>query len=108
MASYRQLEPPSLDERHTAERQRAGLRRVAHALGVHLADALEDVVPQVPVPVLVLRGDQDRLCREEWARELADLAPDGRFVPVPGAHSFVWTAPAAWSGPVEDLARQVP
>jgi pimeloyl-ACP methyl ester carboxylesterase len=104
----RELELPSLDEQHVSERQRAGLRRVAHALGVHLADALEDVVPQVPVPVLVLRGDQDRLCTEEWARELAELAPDGRFVAVPGAHSFVWTAPGAWSDPVERLVRELP
>ena len=102
-----ELEPPSLDEQHTPERQRAGLRRVRHALTAHLADALEDVVPHVPVPVLVLRGDRDRLCTEEWARELADLAPDGRFVPVPGAHSFVWTAPAAWSDPIRRLAEEV-
>ncbi len=102
------LEPPSLDAQHTAERQRAGLRRVRHALSAHLADALEDVVPQVRVPVLVLRGDQDRLCTQAWARELATLAPDGRFCAVPGAHSFVWTAPDAWSAPIERLARELP
>ncbi|MGY1593883.1 alpha/beta fold hydrolase [Geodermatophilus sp. SYSU D00708] len=101
-----ELEPKSLDEQHTPERQRAGLRRVRHALRVHLADALEDVVPQVPVPVLVLHGDQDRICTQAWARELSDLAPDGRFRAVPGAHSFVWTAPAAWSEPIERLARE--
>jgi pimeloyl-ACP methyl ester carboxylesterase len=102
------LEPPSLDAQHTSERQRAGLRRVRHALSAHLADALEDVVPQVQVPVLVLRGDQDRLCTQAWARELAALAPDGRFGAVPGAHSFVWTTPGAWSGPIERLARELP
>ena len=102
------LEPPSLDAQHTTERQRAGLRRVRHALSAHLADALEDVVPQVRAPVLVLRGDQDRLCTQAWARELATLAPDGRFCAVPGAHSFVWTAPDAWSAPVERLARELP
>jgi pimeloyl-ACP methyl ester carboxylesterase len=102
------LEPPSLDAQHTSERQRAGLRRVRHALSAHLADALEDVVPQVQVPMLVLRGDQDRLCTPAWARELAALAPDGRFCAVPGAHSFVWTTPGAWSGPIERLARELP
>ena len=102
------LEPPSLDAQHTSERQRAGLRRVRHALSAHLADALEDVVPQVQVPVLVLRGDQDRLCTQAWARELAALAPDGRFCAVPGAHSFVWTTPGAWSSPIERLARELP
>ena len=101
-------ELPSLDEQHVSGRQRAGWRRVRHALRAHLADALEDVVPQVPVPVLVLHGDQDRLCTDEWARELAGLARDGRFCAVPGAHSFVWTAPETWSGPIERLAREVP
>ncbi|MBW8765533.1 MAG: alpha/beta hydrolase [Geodermatophilales bacterium] len=101
-----ELEPKSLDEQHTAERQRAGLRRVRHALKVHLDDALEDVVPKVRVPVLVLYGDQDRICTEHWARQLSKLAPDGRFTTVPGAHSFVWTAPSAWSGPIEQLARE--
>ena len=101
------LELPSLDEQHTSERQRAGWRRVRHALKVHLADALEDVVPHVQVPVLVLHGDQDRLCTDEWARELAGLAPDGRFRAVPGAHSFVWTTPDAWSAPIERLTREV-
>jgi pimeloyl-ACP methyl ester carboxylesterase len=101
-------ELPSLDEQHVSERRRAGWRRVRHALEVHLADALEDVVPQVPVPVLVVHGDQDRLCTEAWARELAGLAPDGRFCAVPGAHSFVWTTPEAWSGPIEQLALELP
>jgi pimeloyl-ACP methyl ester carboxylesterase len=103
-----ELEPKSLDEQHTPERQRAGLRRVRHALRVHLADALEDVVPRVPVPVLVLHGDQDRICTHAWARELSELAPDGRFHTVPGAHSFVWTTPGAWSTPIERLARDLP
>ena len=58
--------------------------------------------------MLVLHGDQDRLCTEAWARELAGLAPDGRFCAVPGAHSFVWTTPDAWSGPIQRLARELP
>jgi pimeloyl-ACP methyl ester carboxylesterase len=103
----RAFELPELDEQHTPDRQRAGWRRVGHALKVHLADHLEDVVPRVPVPVLVLHGDQDRICTEEWAWQLSELAPDGRFRSVPGAHSFVWTSPAAWSEPIERLAREV-
>jgi pimeloyl-ACP methyl ester carboxylesterase len=103
-----ELEPASLDEQHAPERKRASLRRVRHALTAHLDDALEDVVPQVPVPVLVLYGDRDRLCTEQWARQLSELAPDGRFRTLPGAHSFPWTAPGAWSGPIERLAGEAP
>ena len=102
-----ELEPPDLDEQHAPERRRASLRRVRHALKQHLDDALEDVVPRVAVPVLVLYGDRDRLCTEAWARHLGEQAPDGRFETLPGAHSFVWTAPDAWSAPIERLARGV-
>ena len=102
-----ELEPPDLDEQHAPERKRASLRRVRHALGVHLADRLEDVVPKIPVPVLVLHGDADRLCTREWAQQLSERAPDGRFQALPGAHSFPWTAPAAWSAPIERLALEV-
>ena len=101
------LEPSDLADAHRPERRRAGMRRVVHAVRAHLADRLEDVVPQVRVPVLVVHGADDLLCTEEWARCLGDLAPDGRFASVPGAHSFVWTAPDAWSGPIRGLAEEV-
>ena len=100
-------EPIDLADVHRPERKRAGIPRVLLALRAHLADRLEDVVPDVQVPVLVLYGDQDLLCTEEWARSLCDRAPDGRFCTVPGAHSFPWTAPRAWSEPVRRLAEEV-
>ncbi|MGY1785047.1 alpha/beta fold hydrolase [Geodermatophilus sp. SYSU D00698] len=100
-------EPPDLDEAHRPERQRAGTRRVLHAVRAHLADRLEDVVPRLAVPVLVLHGADDLLCTAEWARALCRLARDGRFASVPGAHSFVWTHPGAWSGPLRRLAGEV-
>jgi pimeloyl-ACP methyl ester carboxylesterase len=99
-------EPPDLDEVHRPERQRAGTRRVLHAVRASLADPLEDVVAHVPVPVLVLHGTDDLLCTEEWARSLCRLARDGRFLSLPGAHSFPWTHPAAWSAPVRRLVER--
>ncbi|WP_169063719.1 alpha/beta fold hydrolase [Geodermatophilus dictyosporus] len=55
---------------------------------------------------MVLHGADDLLCTEEWARSLCRLARDGRFVSLPGAHSFPWTHPAAWSAPVRRLAER--
>jgi pimeloyl-ACP methyl ester carboxylesterase len=78
-----------------------------HLLRAHLRDLLEDVVPRLRGPVLVLLGQQDQLCTEQWARELADLAEDGRLVTVPGPHTFVWRDPAVWSEPIRDLATKV-
>jgi pimeloyl-ACP methyl ester carboxylesterase len=100
-------EPDDLDQQHEPERKRAGLPRVLHTLRVHLRDRLEDVVPRVDAPLLVLHGEDDQLCTEAWARRLAELAPRGRFTSVPGPHSFPWTHPAAWSGPILELTREV-
>jgi len=100
-------EPADLDEQHEPERKRAGIRRVLHTLRVHLRDRLEDVVPRVGVPLLVLHGERDQLCSEEWARALAAAAPDGRFASMPGPHSFPYTHPEAWSEPIRRVAEEL-
>jgi pimeloyl-ACP methyl ester carboxylesterase len=97
-------EPPGLTGSHVREWRRAGLRGLVHLVRVHLRDRIEEVVPALHVPVLVLRGDQDRLTTPDWARRLAESARCGRYREVPGAHSFPWADPVAWSEPVRDLA----
>jgi pimeloyl-ACP methyl ester carboxylesterase len=44
-----------------------------------------------PVPVLLLAGDRDLSTPLEWARQEAELAPQGRLVVVPGAGHSVQT-----------------
>jgi pimeloyl-ACP methyl ester carboxylesterase len=95
---------PGLSESHRPEWRRAGFGQLVHLLRAHLRDHLEEVVPRLRGPVLVLLGRQDRLCTEQWARDLADLAEDGRLVTVPGPHTFLWRDPAAWSEPIRELA----
>jgi pimeloyl-ACP methyl ester carboxylesterase len=73
-------------------------------VSVHLRDHLEDTVGCVRCPVLVLRGEQDKVSTESWARQLAARAADGRFIAVPGPHTFVWAYPAAWCAPIRQLA----
>jgi dihydropteroate synthase len=99
-------EPPGLTESHIREWRRAGLRALVHLVRVHLRDRIEEAVPALRAPVLVLRGAQDRLTTTEWARGLAESARYGRYREVPGAHSFLWGDPAVWSDPVRELARE--
>jgi pimeloyl-ACP methyl ester carboxylesterase len=75
-----------------------------HLLRAHLRDHLEDVVPRLRGPVLVMLGEQDGMCTEAWARHLAGLVADGRLVTVPGPHTFLWRDPASWREPVHELA----
>lgn len=100
-------EPDGLTESHVPEWRRAGVRRLGHLVRAHLRDRLEDAIVDVGAPVLILRGREDRLLTRRWAHELAARAGDGTVVEVPGAHTFPWADPAAWSRSVRDLAERV-
>lgn len=97
-------EPPGLTGSHLREWRRAGVRGLVHLVRVHLRDRIEESVPALTVPVLVLRGVDDRLSTAEWARGLAAAAQAGRYQELPGAHTFLWADPGSWSAPVRQLA----
>jgi hypothetical protein len=46
----------------------------------------------------------DGLSTPDWARRLTAIVPDGEYVELPGAHTFPWLDPRAWSQPVRDFA----
>ena len=98
---------PGLEASHLPEWKRAGPRGIAHLIKVHLDDRLEEQVAQLSMPVLALRGEQDRLSTDKWMNDLAGAAPNGEWVTVPGAHAFVWMYPDAWSAPLRRLAERV-
>jgi pimeloyl-ACP methyl ester carboxylesterase len=98
---------PGLEQSHAPEWKRAGPRGVAHLIRVHLRDRLEDQVARLPMPVLSLRAQGDRLSTETWMDDLAEAAPQGEWVPMPGAHAFVWLYPDAWSAALRRLAERI-
>ncbi|MFE9651820.1 alpha/beta fold hydrolase [Micromonospora sp. NPDC006431] len=98
-------EPPGLTESHWPEWRRAGLRRLVHLVRAHLRHVMEEPLARLTVPLLVLRGEQDRLSTRQWARHLANIVPSGQFVELPGAHTFPWLDPQAWSEPVRRFAE---
>ena len=56
------------------------LRQARHALD----DRIEERLPQIDVPALVVRGAHDPLCPHRWAQEAAALLPQGRLVTIAG------------------------
>jgi pimeloyl-ACP methyl ester carboxylesterase len=99
---------PGLEESHAPEWKRAGPRGIAHLLRVHLRDRLEEQVANLPMPILALRAEGDRLSTRRWMEELVDVAAKGEWVSMPGAHAFVWLYPHAWSAPLRELAERAP
>jgi pimeloyl-ACP methyl ester carboxylesterase len=99
-------ESPGLEATHVPEWKRAGPVGIGHLLKVHLADRLEDQVARLVVPSLALRATGDRLSTDEWMDELA-AGSDSDWEHVPGAHTFVWNHPDAWSEPLRRLGQRV-
>jgi pimeloyl-ACP methyl ester carboxylesterase len=101
-------EPPGLIRSQLPEWRRSGARRLAYLVRVHRAHVLDEPVARLRVPVLVVRGRDDTLSTAQWGRRLAAQAADGTYVELPGAHSFPWRAPAAWSDPIRAFTDRLP
>jgi 2-hydroxy-6-oxonona-2,4-dienedioate hydrolase len=57
------------------------------------ADHIEDRLPLIDAPALVIRGGRDPLVPRRWAEYCANLLPNGRFVELPGvAHAACYSA----------------
>jgi pimeloyl-ACP methyl ester carboxylesterase len=87
--------PRSLDPITWGEYRRSGYWRVLRTFHYSLKDHIEDHLPQIEVPVLIVRGECDPICKADWAERLTQLVPRGRLVQIPKvAHTLVYTAPA--------------
>ena len=74
--------------------RRCGVRRFVRTFGYALEDRIEDKLPHVRVPALVVRGGLDTIVPQRWAEEVTRLLPRGRLVVIPGAaHTVNYNAP---------------
>ena len=88
------LERPSLAPAHVRDYWHAGIPRALATFRLSLADRIEEQLPRVQAPTLVVRGARDRIVPGRWAREAAALLPRGRYAEVPGGpHCVNYTTP---------------
>jgi hypothetical protein len=60
-----------------------------------VTDHIEDRLPRIEVPALVVRGSNDPVVSAKWAEQAARLLPRGRLVVIPdGAHALNLDSPA--------------
>ncbi len=78
-----------------------GLRPLLKTFRYAIEDPIEEKLPSVRVPALVVRGSWDPIVTQRWVEDVADLLPMGRLVVIPdGPHTLVHNRPL-------DLARVV-
>ena len=73
-------EPPSLLLVELLDLLAAGPLRSLRTFRHAAEDRIEEKLPVLRAPTLVLHGGRDPIVPERWAREVAGLLPDGRLV----------------------------
>jgi pimeloyl-ACP methyl ester carboxylesterase len=72
----------------------AGLIGIARTLRYGLLDPIEEKLPLLTVPTLVVRGEHDAVAPLDWVKLVADLIPSARYVVVRGAcHAINYSCP---------------
>ena len=90
-------EPRSLGPISTRDYWNAGLRRAWATMKIALRDRIEDKLPRIQAPTLVVRGTRDPLVPHAWAERAARLLPRGTLGEIPGApHTINYSAPDAF------------
>lgn len=74
---------------------RCGPRVMWQSFHYMMKDHIEDKLPDVAVPVLVVRGSRDTIASQQWVEKMVCLLPDGRLAVIPGAPHAVNNGAAA-------------
>jgi 2-hydroxy-6-oxonona-2,4-dienedioate hydrolase len=103
-------ERPSLAVAHARDYYEAGLRRAWRTFQHALDDPIEDKLPLVHAPTLVLRGARDPIVPQAWIEQATALLPRGRMTVIPGGpHVVNYTTPLEFSRLVRGfVAREIP
>ncbi len=97
-------EPMRLVAIAAADDVAVGLRGLVALARAALDDRIEERLPLIEQPTVVVRGGADEFVSPEWAEQVASLLPDGRLVVVPGEpHAVHFTRPATVAGVVREL-----
>jgi pimeloyl-ACP methyl ester carboxylesterase len=82
-----------------------GLRRLIGTFRSALQDRIEEKLPHLRVPTLVVRGGKDPIVPQRWCEEAVRLLPRGRLVVIPGAgHTVNYNSPVELARVVREFA----
>jgi len=80
---------------------KAGLPRAIATMRMLVRDRIEDRLPHIQAPTLVVRGTRDPVVPQDWAEHAARLLPNGRLVLVEGGtHTLNYAYPEAFASSI--------
>jgi pimeloyl-ACP methyl ester carboxylesterase len=81
--------------------------RLWRTLRAALQDGIEEKLPHLTQPTLIVRGEHDPLVPQRWAEEAANLLPHGQLIVIPdGAHAVNYSTPEALAGEVRKFLEE--
>jgi 2-hydroxy-6-oxonona-2,4-dienedioate hydrolase len=87
-------EAPGLGWITVVDYLKAGMRRIRATIRMAIEDRIEDKLPGIAAPTLVVRGGKDPLVPQRWAEEVVRRLPRGELRVLPGlGHTINYTAP---------------
>ncbi|AHJ30491.1 alpha/beta hydrolase [Nodularia spumigena CS-584] len=88
------LEDPSQAPLQAYDYWVAGWPRLVRTVQIALADRIEEKLPYMHVPTLVVRGKEDPVVPQQWAEEVVHLLPNARLAVIPGGgHTLNYSRP---------------
>jgi 2-hydroxy-6-oxonona-2,4-dienedioate hydrolase len=97
-------ERPALIAVNARDYVRAGFRRSIATLRHAIADAIEDKLPHIGEPVLIVRGSRDPIVSDAWVRLLATTRAGIELATIPGApHAANFSAANAFVAAIREF-----
>ena len=89
-----------------ADYRAAGLRRAWETVKMALADRIEEKLPYIQAPALVVRGENDPVVPQDWAERVARLLPRGELCVIrDAAHTLNYSAPEQFAATIRPFLR---
>jgi 2-hydroxy-6-oxonona-2,4-dienedioate hydrolase len=84
-----------------ADYRAAGLWRICGTIKVCLEDRIEDKLPLIQAPTLVVRGEKDPVVPQSWAEKATALLPHGKLHIIPNAgHTINYSMPEQFAAAI--------
>lgn len=79
----------------------AGVHRIRRTIKLALEDRIEDKLPLIKAPALVVRGERDAVVPQLWAEKVTTLLPNGKLHVIPGAaHTVNYSVPEKFAAAI--------
>jgi 2-hydroxy-6-oxonona-2,4-dienedioate hydrolase len=79
----------------------AGLSRIYGTIKMALADRIEEKLPLINAPTLVVRGERDPVVPQSWAEKVTTLLPNARLHVIPdAAHTVNYSVPEKFAAAI--------